>query len=642
MNIDAQQIIDGEVEATPEDLVKILTEASDLYYNDGESFLSDADYDTLERMLRELDPKNLYLTTVGSDVRGGKIDLPFPMGSLDQCYEGDTIEWVRKNGWENELFVISYKQDGTSALNIHSGHGLKISYSRGNGFQGADITRHMKRIKRTPDSKINAAVRVEVIMEEEVFQSQKAEAEANGGRVYKNSRNYVAGRMNASESPDIFYDTVRVIGTSVVEPKMSKLDQFELLSSMGYEVTPYITAYGRELTDEFLLEALALARDVSPTPLDGLVIDLNDADLRASLRRKSSSINPMYSRKFKAGADENVAIVTVKQVHWKPSKSGYLKPRVEIEPVDLVGVTITYATGFNAKFICTNEIGPGAKIQITRSGDVIPFIQKVISKAPGGAQLPSKEVFGELTWTDGDVDLVLLDPERNPEVQMELINSVFGGLDVPFLRKSTIEKLYSAGYSSARDIIIENEEALQDIIGESAGSKIYHGIREKLNPVDLGILAGATSLLGRGIGRRKMSKLLEALGNEPILNGTVTVDQIVPIEGFDIKTAKVIVENLPKFLKFLSDIDGYYTIKEKVSMSGDLNGVTVVFTGIRDKELEAKIEARGGKIGSGVSKTTNYLVAKDPTGGSGKLVKARELIGAENIISITDAKERWG
>jgi NAD-dependent DNA ligase len=652
----AQQILSGEIEAIPETLVQILTEASDLFHNgvEEESFLTDAQYDELEKILRTIDPENKFLATIGSDVRGGKIDLPHPMGSLDQVYEGDTIKWIQSNGWEDELFVISDKQDGTSALNCHGyGGPLQISYSRGNGFQGADITRHMKRIKAMPvgglTSISNCDIRLEVIMEDDLFAAMKARAEADGGRVYKNARNYVAGRMNASESPQEFYDKVQVIATSIVSPKMGKLEQFQKLKAAGYPVTPYTTAYGRELTDEFLIALLNKRREESKTAIDGIVIDLDNAELRASLRRNSSSINPMYSRKFKVGSEDNVAIAEVVKVHWNPSKAGYLKPRVEIKPVDLVGVTITYATGFNAKFIRDKLIGPGAKIQITRSGDVIPFIQKVVDPSPVGPQMPAFEDFGLMGWTEGDVDLVMLDTSNNKAVQLEIINGTFGatGINAPHIREGSIEKLYDAGFKTVASIVKASESELKKAVGDSAGSKIYEGLKTKLAGIELGVLAGATSLLGRGIGRRKMTKVCEALGDDCVLNEHADPElakKIAGLEGFEQKTASTIVQNLPAFRAFLAEIDGYYSLvapKEKV-VGGDLEGLTVVFTGVRDKELEEKIVARSGTIGSSVNKNTTYLVAKDPTGNSSKLVKARDLIGEENVISIVEARNRWG
>lgn len=642
----ARQLINGDTEVTQELLVDVLTDASDIYHNDGESYISDAEYDGLEAQLRALNPKHPFLSQVGSDVRGGKINLPVPLGSLDQVYEGDTAKWIKANGWEKELFVVSDKEDGTSGLlSYGKSRTLNIAYSRGNGQQGADITRHVSRIKSTPKNSFEPCmVRVEVIMEDAEFERQKAAAEAEGGRVYKNARNYVAGRMNASESPQQFYDTVRIIGTSIVEPKMGKEAQFVEMKRMGFEIPEYILVYGEELTDEFLTAHLKERREKTKTAIDGLVIDLDNPAIRASLRRNSSSINPMYSRKFKIGGEDNVAVTEVVKVHYEPSKTGYLKPRVEITPVDLVGVTITYATGFNAKFIRESGIGPGAKIQITRSGDVIPFIQKVIS--PVDPQLPSEAEFGEMAWTDGDVDLYLVDADNNPTVQLNRMIDVFAGLDVPFLRQGSLEKLYEAGYTTAQQIIVASEADLCKVLGDSAGKKAREGMTAKLNPVPLGILAGSSQVMGRGIGRRKMTRLIEALGGNDgfaeALSGKDPVAAISAVEGFERRTAEVIVKNLPAFHAFLKEIDGFYTLaapKEKV-VGGDLADVVVVFTGIRDKDLEAKIEAKGGTIGGSVNGKTTHLVAKDPTGGSGKLKKAADM--GVKVIGIIEAQKLWG
>lgn len=642
----ARQLINGDTEVTQELLVDVLTDASDIYHNDGESYISDAEYDGLEAQLRALNPKHPFLSQVGSDVRGGKINLPVPLGSLDQVYEGDTAKWIKANGWEKELFVVSDKEDGTSGLlSYGKSRTLNIAYSRGNGQQGADITRHVSRIKSTPKNSFEPCmVRVEVIMEDAEFERQKAAAEAEGGRVYKNARNYVAGRMNASESPQQFYDTVRIIGTSIVEPKMGKEAQFVEMKRMGFEIPEYILVYGEELTDEFLTAHLKERREKTKTAIDGLVIDLDNPEIRASLRRNSSSINPMYSRKFKIGGEDNVAVTEVVKVHYEPSKTGYLKPRVEITPVDLVGVTITYATGFNAKFIRESGIGPGAKIQITRSGDVIPFIQKVIS--PVDPQLPSEAEFGEMAWTDGDVDLYLVDADNNPTVQLNRMIDVFAGLDVPFLRQGSLEKLYEAGYTTAQQIIVASEADLCKVLGDSAGKKAREGMTAKLNPVPLGILAGSSQVMGRGIGRRKMTRLIEALGGNDgfaeALSGKDPVAAISAVEGFERRTAEVIVKNLPAFHAFLKEIDGFYTLaapKEKV-VGGDLADVVVVFTGIRDKDLEAKIEAKGGTIGGSVNGKTTHLVAKDPTGGSGKLKKAADM--GVKVIGIIEAQKLWG
>lgn len=153
------------------EMVDILTMADDFYSNDGESFIEDNEYDALRLIAERLDPAHIYFTGIGSNVRGGKIKLPYEMGSLNQVEIGDIEDWVRKHNLANERLVISDKMDGTSALIIYDDNGdPQIAYSRGNGTEGADISRHIFKIKNVP-KKVSGklVVRVEVELTESAF-----------------------------------------------------------------------------------------------------------------------------------------------------------------------------------------------------------------------------------------------------------------------------------------------------------------------------------------------------------------------------------------------------------------------------------------------------------------------------------------
>lgn len=664
----AVAILSGELSPTSELLVAILSAASDAYYNVGESgepikiavidletgdlldaaiveeleeFLSDAEYDQLEIQLKQLDPKNSYFLQVGSDVRGGKVPLPFKMGSLDQVYEGDTEKWIKQNKLEDEYFVISDKLDGTSAAGIYDRKGsFNSAFSRGNGIMGADITRHLKQSTSLPAKvSINSLqVRCEAIIPIKEWPNVKAATLARSGREYKNARNYVAGKMNASETDQVFIDNLHVVVTSVENSELSKSAQYEQMRQAGFKVTPYIVVQGKDINDEFLIAHLTERRAESEYEIDGIVVELDDADARKRLTRNSSSLNPTYAKKFKIAGADNLATTEVVGVHWRVSKAGYLKPRVEIKPVDLTGVTITYATGFNAAFIRDNNIGPGAVIKITRAGDVIPYIKEVVAGTV--AQMPDEKVHGTMSYTKGDVDLVLDDLDASEDARYYRILDAFKTLDVPHLRQGAVEKLIEAGFDSEAKIIKATDAELKSVLGDSAGRKVSDGLKLRLNPVNLATLAGASQTLGRGIGVRKSTKIIDALGND----FNFTVDDLIAVEGFERKTAETVVRNVPKFKQFLADIDGYYTLAQKAApvTEGDLKGVVVVFTGVRDKELEKAIEAKAGRIGSSVNKDTTHLVCKDPSSNSGKMQKARQLgISDDNIIDLITAQERW-
>ena len=114
---------------------------------------------------------------------------------------------------------------------------------------------------------------------------------------------------------------------------------------------------------------------------------------------------------------DQIAEAKIIDVIWTPSKDGFLKPKVRIEPIDIGGVTIEYATAFNAAFVEKNKIGMGALIEMVRSGDVIPHILKVITPARQ-AQMPT----GNYKWNATHVDIVLDDIKGNTNVQEKVIS----------------------------------------------------------------------------------------------------------------------------------------------------------------------------------------------------------------------------
>jgi NAD-dependent DNA ligase len=373
-----------------------------------------------------------------------------------------------------------------------------------------------------------------------------------------------------------------------------------------------------------LTARLESRREKSEYELDGLVLDVNSIEERARLVGKE--LNPGYAVKYKVADASNLAEATVVDVEWNVSKDGYLKPRVKIDPVELVGVTVTYATGFNAKFIKDNGIGPGAIIKITRSGDVIPFILETIT--------PSNDVeMPDGNWTETGVDLIVKDVASNETVKYEQLLDFFTTIDVPALKEGNLQTLFEAGFTAPEDIITLTEAELCSLIGKAIGKKIFVGLREKLTDIPEYKLMGAHPAFGRGVGVRKMKKLWEAFQGDMALCKTPV--NILQVEGFEHKTATKIANGYAKYQEFWNCVSMYITFsKYEQPKQGSFSGQTVVFTGFRSKEMEQQIEEQGGKIGSGVSSSTTLLVADDPSSTSGKAGKARQL--GIKIISISE------
>lgn len=240
----------------------------------------------------------------------------------------------------------------------------------------------------------------------------------------------------------------------------------------------------------------------------------------------------------------------------------------------------------------------------------------------------------ELEWTPNHVDLKLVHDHDDAKIGRMI--DLFSSLDVPQLREGTVVKLFDAGFQDPASVINAPESALVAAVGEAAGRKVYNGIKQKLNPVSIYDLAGSSQVFGRGIGKRKFKKLFEQYND--ILG--LTHKQIVDADGFDTKSADKIIGGMGAFKQFLSDIEGKYTLKVEGNVEGPLSGVGVCFTGVRSKELEEAITAKGGRIDSSVTKKTTYLVCKDPSSGSAKLKKAAD--AGVQIVSIENAWKMWG
>lgn len=615
-------------------LVDQLINARDLYNNGIESPLTDNEYDLLEEELKKTDPANVFFTGVGSDVRGDKVLLPFPMGSLEQVHENDAAKWVKDNSLEDVRLMITSKMDGISNQIIYNNTSkFQIGYSRGNGIEGADISRHLRKIKNIPD-KINltetTAIRAEVIMSKSNFKKFQIECISRKYKTYKNPRNAVAGLMNSKDLPDWIYSYLEVIPFELIGELDKDIQLSKLKNIFDICVTHFI-CLGSEINDDMLSKHIISNKDTGPLSdyeQDGVVIDVIDSTIRKSLNTNNTSLNPKYARKFKIREDRNVVEVIVEKVLWSPSKNGLLKPRIQIKPIELNGVTITYTAGFNAKYIVDNTIGPGTHLMLTRSGDVIPYILSVVSTL-GHPSVPDFSDFGPYEWNKTQVDYILT--TSNGIVDMKAILSFFQSLDISNMGTGSVKKLINANYNSIADILNMSKEELIEVIGKN-GIKIFDSINEKFDNIAQYEFMGSLPFFP-GIGKRKFEKIYDNIGT--FIH--ITDYQILSSNGFDDTSADVVLTNLHKYYQIIEDIDRIIIFKDKVIQTGIFDNVEFVFTGYRDKTANSIIESNGGIISKSINSKTTYLVAKEPNSTSSKFVKAR-LLGV-TILSIQELNE---
>ncbi len=604
-----------------DELVNLLKDLSHYYYNTDESLVPDSVFDILKDTLEERDPKNKYLEVVGTPVTKDKVSLPYPMASLNKIKpETKVLEaWLKDFG--TGPYVLSDKIDGVSGLLYKKNNKFRL-FTRGDSTSGQDITHLIPYLLggRYQPGKIpdGTAIRGEIIMSKDTFKTVKDQ--------YKNARNTVAGLVNSKNFSVELAKITEFIGYSVVHPKFKQEEQMKKLKEWGFPTVTYKVYKKNELTYDALKQYLQDRRKSSKYEVDGIVvIDSSEAyDAKVN--------NPTYGFAFKMVLDDQVADVVVKDITWSVTRLGYLKPVVNIEPVNLVGVTIKNATAHNAKFIVDNKLGPGAVIKIVRSGDVIPYIMKVIKPADK-AKMPTVPY----KWNASGVDLVVQDVHGASKnvIIIKTITHFFKVLGVKFISEGIVTKLVDAGYTTVKSVITADPDKLADIdgIGDKLIKKIYDGMKTAFETTDLQTLMAASAVFGRGFGTKKIKPILDMYPN--IMNEKWTKkeikEKVLEIQGFEEVTAEQFSNNFDNFLKFFDELTKIQTIniahlkKQKaVKKKGLLfDGKKVVFTGFRNQELEDFIVNNSGSVTTSVSINTILVVYSDTT--SGKYEKAVEL-----------------
>lgn len=615
---------------TEQDLVNILTEATRLY-SQGEPVMTDAEYDLVRDYLEAKNPQHPFLKQVGSSVaqEKNKAVLPFEMASMNKI-KPDTDALM---GWKTRFlgpYVISAKLDGVSGLYSHIYDGSDTHrgpqlFTRGDGKVGQNIS-HFINLLHLPPIPLGTAVRGEFILPKATFQSKYSAQ-------FANARNLVSGIINSKQLiPDRVKDLHFVV-YEVVSPAMPQEQQVAWAAANGFRVVRHHLADSMRLTNENLSQMLVEWRNTYEYEMDGLVITDNRVYPRVSG-------NPEHAFAFKMAMNDNSAEVKVVDVLWSPSKDGYLKPRVRIEPVRLSGTTIEYATGFNAKFIQDNCIGVGAVIRITRSGDVIPFIQGVVVPAER-AKMPPTDL-GECIWTSSGVDLVLKDASLNRSVMEKNITAFFTHFKVDSLSAGNVAKLYGAGYNTVAKILNMSVNDFMKVDGfqQTLSKKIHGSIRERLAQSTLLDWLIASHQFGRGLGEKRLKLIVQTFPEMALPSTTLSStlsdeDQIhllMTIPGIGRDNAVEFVRGLPAFHAFLGECNRYsFTeaapIPPTLSVSQKENPLfqkKIVMSKIRDKYVLGEMEKRGATLEDHVHKNTFALVVKSKNETSNKIRDAQK------------------
>ena len=605
--------------------------ADDVYYNTGKSSgLNDWRYDNLKETLKSRDPH--YVIPTGTRIRDheNRVELPFWLGSMNKFKPEDDkaiIKWISSN--KATEYIIEDKLDGISCLLIVKNGNIKI-YTRGDGVVGADISYLSEHLKNIPKNiKENVAVRGELIMKNELFKKKYSNE-------YANPRNMVSGLVGSKTMKDgVQY--IEFIAYEVISDGKANRpsDQLEYLEKLGF------TTVWRKIVENFnaesLMETIIQSKETSKYEIDGIIVQPN------IYYERNKSGNPQYAFAFKMRLTDNLIRAKVLGVQWNVSKWGVLKPRVEIEPVQLGGVTITWTTGFNAKFILEKSIGIDAVIEITRSGDVIPYIVSVVKKAKE-PDMPKISY----TWNETGVDIKT--NEYEDEMDVKRIASFFSELGIKHVGEKNVQKIYESGHDTLLKIIMASKDDFEKVpgFGKKMAERSWNNIHDGLKDLSIPLVLGASGVFGIGLGTKKITTLMNDFPDLLVASGSMKtediLERIIKVEGFSHITAKKVVDNLAEAKQFINDIRQYGTFKDVSaqdnSSEGCLHDMKIVLSGFRDKKLEEDIVARGGKVTTTVSKQTSILVvASMDVEPSGKAAKAKEF--AIEILQVKDFVNRF-
>lgn len=621
-----------------ETIVSLVQKANHEYYNNGTPLLPDQIFDVVKEYLEEICPGHPVLKNIGAAVVDGKKTvLPFYMGSLDKIKNDEKVLANWRTKYTGDC-LISDKLDGNSGLMVLRDGTIKL-YTRGDGFKGQDVTHLLSFLKGninppTMSNDTTIAVRGEFIISKTDFRKV-----ADKGA---NARNMVAGLLNA-KTPDLnIASLTSFVAYEVIEPcDMTPLEQMKYIENVLKMPCVYHRIMSqKDINVTTLSEELVKRRTESPYEIDGIVVCHN------SVHKRAISDNPEYAFAFKSILTMEKAEVTVMKVEWNMSKDGIYVPVVVFTPVSLDGVIITRAHGFNGKFIKENSIGPGASIVIMRSGAVIPYIVEIVVGATK-PQMPEVP----FVWTKSGVDIKATDDDEETRKELKLRNLqyFFEKVDVEGLSSGIISRIFERGYHTVGEVLNLTKDQLLTVGGfkEALAKKIYDGLQKRRESIHPYVLMDASNVLGRGIGYKKIQLICDAfpaIVNERYIP---SVTELVSLKGIENTTAELFSNNLPKLFQFIDKNNLSFKCTKipttSHSVGVGLKDKVIVFSGVRDKDLEAMIEVSGGKVGSSVSKKTSMVLVKsldnDEDSGSAKIKKAKEL--GVPVMLLEDFKKQY-
>lgn len=578
-------------------IVDLLERASRAYYNGGPLLMDDESFDALVAQLQELEPSHPFLKTVGAPPPAeGAVELPHFMPSLDKIKPGQGV--LTRFLLRHPKMVISEKLDGLSALWCPSKRAL---YLRGDGRTGQTVSQFAGHIQGLVGSAENWAIRGELIL-----------PRVAGARAAVN------GLLHQKAPPKEELTRVRFIAYEVISPpNLSREAQMVWLGARGFE-TPWWKAM-TALTEEACCEAFRERRESSPYETDGIVVGANAVPLTTTTLQ-----NPKDCVAFKMPTADQSAITTVREVIWAPSAQGYLIPRLRFDPVKIGGASIEFCTAHNARTVVDRALGPGARVKIRRSGDVIPTLDSVLFPAESPALPPDPASWA---WAqDPTTATHIISKRLGAEQTTSQLLHFAKAHDIAGLGPANCKLLVKAAIDGPAALWKATAAALGALLGPKTGESVYAALRARLSAATELDFMLSSCVLPRGVGE---SKLKAVFGMYPDPRGWATAAE--PPSGWTLESFREFQQEYPKYERWrTTEIFWipYPILMAPVVMT--VPSLRLCFTGFRDKELERAAQQRGFEIATTVTQSLGVLVTPDgDTSNSEKVKKAAKYDSVE-------------
>ncbi|XGI84272.1 NAD-dependent DNA ligase LigA [Halorutilales archaeon Cl-col2-1] len=606
------------------------------YYVENDPVISDRAYDELYARLEDLEDE-FGLATENSPTQrvGGEpvdefetVEHVTEMLSLSSSDDEDDVrkfdERVRREVGDVE-YNCEPKFDGLSVEVVYESAEYSRAVTRGDGVEGDDVTRNVRTIRSVPlslpsDAPDFLAVRGEIYIPKDGFQSLNEKRIQEGNEPFANPRNAAAGSLRQLD-PNVVADRpLDIFFYSILDSDLgveSHDEAMEFLSDLGFETSP-----NRRIVDDIdgfieYRDEILERRDELNYDVDGVVAKVNDYSKRGELGVTSSHPRWAFAYKFPAKTGET----TVERIVVQVGRTGKLTPVALLEPVDVKGVTISRATLHNESQARQLGVSEGARVRIKRAGDVIPEVVEVTSETedrevfemPDECPVCGSDVVreGEYHYCTGGVSC---------PAQLRRGLEHFGSkdaMDIQGLGEKIASVLVDEGIvEEVADLYrLEKDDLVElDGFGEKSAQKLVCEIDDS-KTTDLSSFL--TSLGIRHVGSETARRLSDEMSLEEIRDATV--EELRRIDDVGEETA----ESIHSFFEgrggdLVDDLLDAGVTPQRRERSDELEGLKIVFTGSLDSytrdEATDLVESHGGDVTSSVSGETDYLVVGEDPG----------------------------